>query len=62
MFFTFDLKQVLAKEMLVSEAAVRRFSTKISLKGLQPAILLKKRLRQRCFPVNFEKLFRTPFS
>ena len=29
--------------------------------GLTPATLLKKRLRHRCFPVNFEKLLRTPF-
>ena len=28
---------------------------------LSPATLLKKRLRQRCFPVNFPKLLRTPF-
>ena len=29
--------------------------------GLTPATLLKKRLWQRCFPVNFEKFLRTPF-
>ena len=29
--------------------------------GLRPAILLKKRLWHRCFPVNFAKLLRTPF-
>ena len=29
--------------------------------GLRPATLLKKRLWHRCFPVNFEKLLRTPF-
>ena len=28
--------------------------------GLRPAILLKKRLRHRCFPVNFSKFVRTP--
>ena len=27
-----------------------------------PTTLLKKRLRHRCFPVNFEKFLRTPFS
>ena len=27
-----------------------------------PATLLKKRLRHRCFPVNFAKFLRTPFS
>ena len=29
--------------------------------GVRPATLLKKRLRQRCFPVNFAKLIRTSF-
>ena len=29
--------------------------------GLRPASLLKKRLRHRCFPVNFGKFLRTPF-
>ena len=29
--------------------------------GLRPATLLKKRLQQRCFPVNFVKFSRTPF-
>ena len=29
--------------------------------GLRPATLLKKRLWQRCFPVNFKKSLRTPF-
>ena len=29
--------------------------------GLRPATLLKKRLWNRCFPVNFAKLLRTPF-
>ena len=29
--------------------------------GLRPTTLLKKRLRQRCFPVNFAKFLRTPF-
>ena len=28
---------------------------------LRPATLLKKRLWQRCFPVNFAKILRTPF-
>ena len=30
--------------------------------GLRPATLLKKRLKQRCFRVNFVKFLRTPFS
>ena len=29
--------------------------------GLRPAILLKKRLWHKCFPVNFVKFLRTPF-
>ena len=29
--------------------------------GLRPAILLKKKLWHRCFPVNFRKFLRTPF-
>ena len=28
---------------------------------LRPETLLKKRLRRRCFPVNFAKFSRTPF-
>ena len=28
--------------------------------GLRPATLLKKRLQQRCFPVNFATFLRTP--
>ena len=30
--------------------------------GLGPATLLKKRLGLRCFPANFAKFLRTPFS
>ena len=30
--------------------------------GLKPAILLKKRLWDRCFPVNFVKSLTTPFT
>ena len=30
--------------------------------GLMPVTLLKKRLCHRCFPVNFAKFLRTPFS
>ena len=35
------------------------FFNKVS--GLRPATLLKKRLQQRCFPVNFLKFLGTPF-
>ena len=34
---------------------------KLQALGLSPAVLLKKRLWHRCFPVNFEKLERTRF-
>ena len=30
--------------------------------GMRPATLIKKRPWQRCFPVNFAKFLRTPFS
>ena len=30
--------------------------------GLRPATLLKKKLYHKCFPVNFLKFLRTPFS
>ena len=35
------------------------FFNKVS--GMRPATLLKKRLQQSCFPVNFVKFLRTPF-
>ena len=31
-------------------------------RNFRPATLLKKRLWHRCFPVNFVKFIRTPFS
>ena len=34
---------------------------KIKIKIVRPATLLKKRLWNRCFPVNFAKFLRTPF-
>ena len=30
--------------------------------GLGPTTLLKKKLQHKCFPVNFAKFLRTPFS
>ena len=30
--------------------------------GLRPVALLRKRLWHKCFPVNFAKFSRTPFS
>ena len=35
--------------------------TRVSF-SIRPATLLKKRLCHRCFPVNFAKFLRTPFS
>ena len=35
------------------------FSNKVA--GLRPVILLKRKLWERCFPVNFVKFLRTPF-
>ena len=51
LFFTFLLG---SEGLLSSEAVVRRCSVK--------KVLLKKRLRHRCFPVNFAKFLRTPIS
>ena len=39
--------------------AVVSFFNKVA--GMRPATLLKKRLRHRCFPVNFAKFLRTSF-
>ena len=36
------------------------FFNKVAI--LSPATLLKKKLRRRCFPVNFAEFLRTPFS
>ena len=38
--------------------ALESFLTK--LQAFRPAILLKKRLQHRCFPVNISKFLRTP--
>ena len=38
------------------------FFYKVAGQGLRPASLLKKRLWHRCFPVDFAKFLRTPFS
>ena len=34
----------------------------INVAGLKPATLLKNRLLHRCFPLNFAKFLKTPFS
>ena len=38
------------------------FFIKLQASDLRPATVLKKRLWRRCFPVNFKKFLRTPFS
>ena len=40
---------------------IRFYATHHKVPETQPATLLKKRLWQRCFPVNFAKFLRTPF-
>ena len=44
------------------ENTCARVSFLIKLQALQPATLSKRRLWHRCFPVNFVKFLRTPFS
>ena len=44
----------------VRKVVLRNFG-KFTGKLLRPATLLKKRLRHRCFPVNFPKFLRPPF-
>ena len=41
--------------------AIVSFLIKLQASDLRPTTLLKKRLWQRCFPVNFAKFLRTPF-
>ena len=48
-------------EVFCKKGVLRKFA-KFTEKGLRPATLLKKRLWHRCFPVNFAKFQRTPFS
>ena len=43
------------------EDTFARVSFLIKLQTFRPAILLKRRLWQSCFPVNFVKFLRTPF-
>ena len=44
-----------------TKSVVLRNFTKFTGKHLMPAILFKKRVRHRCFSVNFAKFLRTPF-
>ena len=63
----------LCESRALAKAAVRKKFEKIHTKtpvpeslfnkvvGLRPAIVLKNRLLHWCFPINFAKIFRTPF-
>ena len=46
----------------VKEGVLRNFAKFTGKLQAPPATLLKKRLWHRCFPVNFAKFLRTPFS
>ena len=39
----------------------RKIDRQTPAQGSQPATLLKKRLRHKCFPLNFAKYLKTPF-
>ena len=52
------------REVFCEKSVPRNFSKftgKHLCQSLRPAILLKKRLWQRCFPVNFSKILRISF-
>ena len=57
-------------EVFYEKGVVRNFAKltgkhlcqSLFLNTVQPATLLKRRLWHRCFPVNFAKFLRTPFS
>ena len=51
-WFRYTCPEVLCKKMILK--FLQNFR-------LGPGTLLKKRLRRRCFPVNFAKFLRTPF-
>ena len=46
----------------VKKGVLTNFAKFLGKDQAPPATLLKKRLRHRCFPVNFAKFLRTPFS
>ena len=48
-------------QYFVQKQSQEVFCKKVFLKISRPATLLKKRLRHRCFPVNFVKFLRTHF-
>ena len=68
LFFRSSLPQVFCKKGVLRNLA--KFTGKYlchslfffdKVAGLRPALLLKKKLWRRCFPVNFVKFLRTPF-
>ena len=60
-FTKFTVKHLCQSLFFNKVAGLRQglFFNKVA--GLRPATVLKKRLRHRCFPVNFVKFLRTPF-
>ena len=58
------LPAVFLKPEKTSEVATRGVLQRkdVLRSGPRPATLLKKRLRHRCFPVNFVKFLRTPLN
>ena len=72
MLRTFDYSQKQPAVTLYKKGVLKNFTKFIrkhmhwslffnKVVGLRPATLLKKRLERRHIPVNFVKLFRTPF-
>ena len=47
--------------ILISELFTESYDDSYTGKHLRPATLLKKRLKHRCFQVNFAKFLRPPF-
>ena len=52
--------EVLSKKGVQKFRKMHRKKLVLEPFGFQPVILLEKRLRHRCFPVNLAKLLRTP--
>ena len=59
---SYDVKNVLTKQFPKMQNQPFANVLQKQLPQLQPATLLKKRLWQRCFPVNFAKFLRTPMA
>ena len=64
LYFAFvrQAKQTSLITLILKRTAMTKLSVKMrSHSSLRPATVLKKKLRQRCFLVNFAKFLRTPF-